>query len=142
MAFKCSLVPYPAFLSQAYFLNFFDNFVINLSLATFAIIDAAEISGASKSRQFFSITLPLLKPTLLFVLVINTIKSFQVFIEVYVMTKGGPMGATTTLVYLVFENAFSHTDMLGYASAIAYVLFGILIVLSLIQMKLIKPEEA
>lgn len=106
------------------------------------LYDAAEISGASKSRQFFSITLPLLKPTLLFVLVINTIKSFQVFIEVYVMTKGGPMGSTTTLVYLVFENAFSHTDMLGYASAIAYVLFGILIVLSLIQMKLIKPEEA
>lgn len=106
------------------------------------LYDAAELSGASKSRQFFSITLPLLKPTLLFVIVINTIKSFQVFIEIYVMTKGGPMGSTTTLVYLVFENAFSKGDMMGYASAIAYILFIILIVFSLVQKKLLNTEES
>jgi multiple sugar transport system permease protein len=105
------------------------------------LYDAADLAGASKWTQFFRITLPMLKPTLLFVLVINTIKSFQVFIEVYVMTKGGPMGSTTTLVYLVFENAFKHTDMMGYASAIAYILFIILIALSLFQMKVLKTDE-
>lgn len=104
------------------------------------LYDAADLAGASKTQQFFRITLPLLKPTLLFVIIINTIKSFQVFIEIYVMTKGGPMGSTTTLVYLVFENAFNRTDMLGYASAIAYILFIILIVFSFVQKKLLKAD--
>lgn len=104
------------------------------------LYDAADLAGASKTQQFFRITLPLLKPTLLFVIIINTIKSFQVFIEIYVMTKGGPMGSTTTLVYLVFENAFNRTDMLGYASAIAYILFIILIVISFVQKKLLKAD--
>lgn len=104
------------------------------------LYEYAEISGAKKSYQFFRITLPMLKPTLLFVLIINTIKSFQVFIEVYVMTKGGPLDSTTTLVYLVFENAFQRADMMGYASAIAFVLFAILIALSILQMKLLSEK--
>lgn len=63
------------------------------------LYDSAKLNGASPVQQFFYITLPLIKPTLLFVLVINTIKSFQVFIEIFVMTKGGPLDSTTTLVY-------------------------------------------
>lgn len=104
------------------------------------LYDAAELAGANAYQRFWRITLPLLKPTLLFVIVINTIKSFQVFIEVYIMTKGGPLGATTTLVYMVYDNAFGKIDSMGYASAVAYVLFIILILFSFAQMKLLKVK--
>ncbi|MBE2190405.1 MAG: sugar ABC transporter permease [Desulfobulbaceae bacterium] len=105
------------------------------------LYDSAKLNGASPVQQFFYITLPLIKPTLLFVLVINTIKSFQVFIEIFVMTKGGPLDSTTTLVYLVFVNAFEKTDMMGYASAIAFVLFFILLVFSYLQIKYLKVRD-
>lgn len=104
------------------------------------LYESAALAGASKWQQFWKITLPLLRPTLTFVVVINSIKSFQIFIEVYVMTKGGPLGATTTLVYLVYHNAFEQTDMMGYASALAYVIFAILLGLSFIQMMLLKAR--
>ena len=84
--------------------------------------------------------MPLLRPTLLFVVVINSIKSFQIFVEIYVMTKGGPLGATTTLVYDVYHNAFEQSNMMGYASALAYVIFVILIGMSLIQMRLLRAR--
>lgn len=102
------------------------------------LYDSAKLSGATEFQQFFHITLPLIRPTLLFVLVINTIKSFQIFIEIFVMTKGGPLDSTTTLVYLVFINAFEKTDMMGYASAIAFILFFILLAFSFLQIKLLK----
>lgn len=102
------------------------------------LYENADLSGASGKQKFLMITLPMLKPTLLFVLVINTIKSFQVFIEIFVMTKGGPINSTTTLVYLVFENAFQRPDAMGYAAAMAYILFGILILLSLAQMRILR----
>ncbi len=101
----------------------------------------AKTAGANAWQEFWMITIPLIKPTMLFVLVMNVIKSFQVFIEIYVMTKGGPLNSTTTLVYEVFVNAFEKGDMMGYASAIAVVLFIILIIISLIQMKLLKTEN-
>ncbi len=104
------------------------------------IYDAAKLAGASAWQTFWKITLPMLRSTLLFVLVINTIKSFQVFIEIFVMTKGGPLNSTTTMVYLVFTNAFDKTDMMGYASAIAFMLFIVLMILSLIQFKLLKVK--
>ena len=105
------------------------------------LYEAADLSGASAWQKFWRITFPLLKPTMLFVLVINTIKSFQVFIEIYVMTKGGPMGSTLTMVYMVFDNAFDKMNMMGYAAALAFIIFVILLVLSIIQMTLIKRED-
>ncbi|MEI6088812.1 MAG: sugar ABC transporter permease [bacterium] len=105
------------------------------------LYEAADLSGASAWQKFWRITFPLLKPTLLFVLVINTIKSFQVFIEIYVMTKGGPMGSTLTMVYMVFDNAFDKMNMMGYAAALAFIIFGILLVLSIIQMTFIKRQD-
>jgi multiple sugar transport system permease protein len=102
------------------------------------LYDSAKLNGASEWQQFIHITLPLIRPTLLFVLVINTIKSFQIFIEIFVMTKGGPLDSTTTLVYLVFINAFEKTDMMGYASAIAFILFFLLLIFSFLQIKLLK----
>lgn len=105
------------------------------------LYESAKLSGANIRQMFFRITLPLLKPTLLFILVINTIKSFQIFIEIFVMTKGGPLNATTTLVYMIFVNAFEKSDQMGYASALAYILFFILIIFSLVQMRLLREKN-
>jgi multiple sugar transport system permease protein len=99
------------------------------------LYEASELDGASNWEQFKSVTLPGLRPMLLFVIVINTIRSFQVFTEVYVMTKGGPLHSTTTLVYEVFEYAFERSDMMGYASAIAYVTFLLILGVSLVQFR-------
>ncbi len=105
------------------------------------LYEAAELTGASAWQQFRRITLPMLRPTLLFVIVINTIKSFQVFVEIYVMTRGGPLSSTTTLTYLVYTNAFEKSDMMGYASALAYVVFLIILVFSIVQMKLLRIDK-
>lgn len=101
------------------------------------LYEAAEIDGASRRQQFFRVTLPGLRPMLLFVIVLNTIRSFQVFTEIYVMTKGGPLNATTTLVYEVYRNAFDRSNLMGYASAIAYVTFILILAVSLVQMRLL-----
>lgn len=105
------------------------------------LYESARLNGANAMQIFLRITLPLLKPTLMFILVINTIKSFQIFIEIFVMTKGGPLNATTTLVYMVFVNAFEKSDKMGYASALAFILFFILIIFSIVQMKLLREKE-
>jgi multiple sugar transport system permease protein len=102
--------------------------------------EVAELEGTSKWKQFYRITLPVIKPTLLFALVLNTIKSFQVFTEIYVMTRGGPLGRTTTLVYQVYSKAFESADTMGYACAIAYVMFFAIAIFSLIENKLISEK--
>jgi multiple sugar transport system permease protein len=103
--------------------------------------EVAELEGTSKWEQFFRVTLPVIRPTLLFALVLNTIKSFQVFTEIYVMTRGGPLGRTTTLVYQIYGNAFESADTMGYACAIAYVLFFIIAAFSLFENRLVKSGE-
>ncbi len=105
------------------------------------LYEAADIDGASGWQQFRQITLPGIRPMLLFVIVINTIRSFQVFTEVYVMTRGGPLNATTTLVYQIYEKAFVQSDMMGYASAIAYVTFVLILGVSLVQFKLLGNRD-
>ncbi|MBU0982854.1 MAG: sugar ABC transporter permease [candidate division Zixibacteria bacterium] len=102
------------------------------------LYEAAEISGASPTRQFFSITLPLLRPVALFILVINSIKSFQVFIEIFVMTKG--KFETSTAVYFVYEKGLTTAFQIGYACAAAYVLFVIVAVFSLLQFFLMRQR--
>lgn len=92
------------------------------------LYEAAEIDGASPVRRFFTITLPLLQPTTMFVLITSVIGSFQVFGTIYVMTQGGPGNATNAVVYEIYQEAFQFFHM-GYASALAVILFlGILIV--------------
>lgn len=103
------------------------------------LYEAASISGAGRFRQFWHITLPMLRPTMIFILVINSIKSFQVFLEIFVMTKGGPMNATFTGVYFVYETGLRRFDF-GYASAAAYVIFAIIAIVSLVQFRLLKTE--
>jgi multiple sugar transport system permease protein len=94
--------------------------------------EAARIDGASRWKEFLNITLPMLSPTTFFVLVISVISSFQVFDQTWVLTKGGPQEATITLVYYVYQTGFQQLRM-GYASAIAYVLFFMTLIVVMIQ---------
>ncbi len=91
--------------------------------------EAASIDGASRPQGLFHITIPLLAPTLIFCLSISLIGAFQVFDQVYVMTEGGPAGATMVLVERVVANAFSYSRM-GYASAMSWVLFLLIFVVT------------
>ncbi len=93
--------------------------------------EAARIDGASSRIVFFRITLPLLTPTIFFNFIINMIGSFQVFNTNYVLTQGGPNNASTTLVLFLYTKAFAQFHF-GYASAIAWVLFAIILVFTLI----------
>jgi multiple sugar transport system permease protein/sn-glycerol 3-phosphate transport system permease protein len=94
--------------------------------------EAASLDGASRVRQFFAITLPLLSPTMFFVLVTSVIGSAQVFDTVYMMTKGGPANATSVLNFNIFRQAFEFFHA-GYASALSMVLFVILLIITLLQ---------
>jgi multiple sugar transport system permease protein len=99
--------------------------------------EAAVVDGAGWWSRFWHVTVPMLRPVLLFVLVINTIKSLQVFIEIFVMTQGGPLNSTLTAVYYIYDQAFHRLDM-GYASAVAYLLFASILLVTLLQMKRLK----
>lgn len=94
--------------------------------------EAAEIDGANWWAKFRHITIPGLSPTTFFVMVITVISSFQMFDLVFVMTGGGPARATSVLVHYLYQNAFQYFSM-GYASAIAYVLFFLVLIITFIQ---------
>ncbi len=98
------------------------------------LYEASRIDGASRIRQFFSITIPMLAPTTFFLVVMTTIFSFQVFDQVYVMTSGGPMNSTTTIVHQIYKNAFEGYKM-GYASSMSVVLLIMIIIITLINFK-------
>ncbi|HEV2126087.1 MAG TPA: sugar ABC transporter permease [Chloroflexota bacterium] len=98
------------------------------------LYDAAAVDGATAWQRFWHITLPLLSPTTFFVTVISVIGSFQVFQQVYVMTSGGPAKATSTIVFYLYEQAFLEFKM-GYASALAWLLFAVIFIFTLIQFR-------
>ncbi len=101
--------------------------------------EASEIDGAGPGRTFLAVTLPLIRPTLLYLLIILTIGSFQVFSAVYVMTEGGPNYATFTAVYMVYEEAFRYFDF-GRASALSVILMAALALLALAQFRWLSSE--
>jgi multiple sugar transport system permease protein len=104
------------------------------------INDAARVDGANDWQRFWRITLPLLRRPLMLVTILTLISSFQVFGQIDVMTKGGPGGQTRSIVYYIFERSFTQYQ-LGYGSAIAFILFAVLFVLSLTQLRLFAREE-
>lgn len=101
--------------------------------------EAADVDGANSWQRFLFITIPLLMPATLFVMVISIINSFQVFTPIYLLTRGGPHGATRVLPMLIYENAFIFLKM-GYASAMAMVLFAVLMVLTLVQLRVFRTD--
>lgn len=101
------------------------------------LYEAAKIDGANPVQTFFNITIPMLSPTIFFVVIITAISSFQVFDLIYLMTQGGPLDSTNVLVYSIYKNAFEYFNV-GKASAMAYVLFVIILVLTLVQWNLRK----
>jgi multiple sugar transport system permease protein len=97
--------------------------------------EAAHIDGANAWQNFRHITIPLISPVTFFVITLSLISSFQVFEQAYVMTQGGPVNATKTIVYYLYQNGFMNFHM-GYASALAYILFVIIVALTLFQFSL------
>ena len=99
-----------------------------------ALEEAAEIDGANGLKRFFHITLPMLSPTMFMVTILSLISSFQVFDLISIMTEGGPGRATNVLVYRIYQEGFKYLNF-GYASAMAYFLFLIILIITLIQFR-------
>jgi multiple sugar transport system permease protein len=112
-------------------------FLAGLQAIPETLYEAAMIDGAGPARRFTAVTLPMLSPTTFFVFVITLIGSFQIFEQTYTMTQGGPASSTLTLSYFIFQNAFQYFRM-GYATAMAYILFGLTLVVTIAQFRLQK----
>ena len=112
-------------------------FLSSMCAISNSMYEAAKIDGANAYQTFMNVTMPLLSPTIFFVIIITAISSFQVFDLIYLMTEGGPFDSTNVLVYDIYKNAFEYFNV-GKASAIAYILFLIILVLTLVQWNLRK----
>lgn len=130
----------PAIILMAVWKNFGYNmiiFIAGLQNIPAQLYEAARIDGAGNLQQFLRVTLPMLAPTFLFVAIITMIGYFQLFAEPYVMTQGGPSNATLSIVLLMYEEGFRWWNM-GYASALAFVLFMIILTATLLQLSFRK----
>jgi multiple sugar transport system permease protein len=105
------------------------------------LYEAAKVDGAGAWSRFRHITLPQLAPTTLFLLVISIIYSLQVFTQIFVMTSGGPVDRTTTMVYYIYLSAFKFFEM-GYATALAFFLFAMVLVFTVAQLRLYRRYGA
>jgi multiple sugar transport system permease protein len=112
-------------------------FLASLQSLPSDLYESAAIDGASKTRQFFRITIPLISPVILFNSIIGIISSFQIFTQAYVITKGGPDWNSYFYVYFLFDTAFSQYRM-GYAAAQAWILFVIVFALTLLSLMVAK----
>jgi len=101
--------------------------------------DAAQIDGASRWHEFWQVTLPLLRPTLLLVCTLTMISSFQVFVIFYVMTGGGPQHQTRSLTMDIYENAFRYQSM-GWAAAMSLILFAMVLIVTLVQFRVLRTD--
>jgi multiple sugar transport system permease protein len=133
----------PAIILMAVWKNFGYNmiiFIAGLQSIPGELYEAARVDGAGRLAQFWHVTLPLLAPTFLFVGVLTMVGYFQLFAEPYVMTQGGPLGATRSVVLLMYEQGFRWWNM-GYASAVAFALFAVILAATLVQLRLQRGER-
>ncbi|MGD9765518.1 MAG: carbohydrate ABC transporter permease [Candidatus Binatia bacterium] len=134
----------PAIILLAVWKSFGFNMVVfmaGLQSIPTQLYEAASVDGAGKLAQFWRVTLPMLKPTFAFVIVISLIANFQLFAEPYVMTRGGPSNHTLSVVLYMYEQGFRWWS-LGYAAAIAFVLFGVIVAVSLLTRCLARGRGA
>ena len=103
------------------------------------LYEAALIDGANKIQSFFRITVPLMKPVILFTLVLSTIGTFRMFTEVFILTGGGPANSTLTPILHLYNTGFNWFKF-GYASSITYLIIFITLILSFIQMKVLQEK--
>jgi multiple sugar transport system permease protein len=101
--------------------------------------DSAKVDGANAWQRLVNITIPLLRPTTFFLFITSVIGTFQIFTEIYIMTGGGPLGRTTTIGYYLYTNAFRQFEM-GYATAMAFVLFAMIFTFTMIQWKYTRRD--
>ena len=128
----------PAIVIFAVWKNFGYNMIIllaGLQAIPDELYEAARIDGAGPAAQFRHVTMPALAPVMLVVSILTMAAYFQLFAEPYVMTQGGPVQSTTSILYLMFTQGFEFWN-LGYATAVAFVLFAILFALTLVQLRL------
>lgn len=112
-------------------------FIAAIQQVSRSLYEAAELDGAGKTKTFFNVTLPMITPTVFLTVVMTVIGSLKVFGQIYVMTQGGLSNSTKVLVYYIWEKAFKLFQM-GYASALAFVLFFVVLILTLLQWQLRK----
>jgi sn-glycerol 3-phosphate transport system permease protein len=101
------------------------------------IYEAARLDGARGARLFFGVTVPMVSPSLFFLLVVDTIAVLQAFTQIHVMTRGGPVDATRVLVYSIYLDAFQNFQF-GFASAQAVILFVLVLLLTVVQFTLVE----
>jgi ABC-type sugar transport system permease subunit len=116
-------------------------FIAGMQAIPAVLYEAASIDGAGRWQSFRYVTLPMLRPAILFMLVITTIGYLQLFEEPFVMTDGGPLDATLSVTMYMYQQGFEFFDQ-GYASAIAYVLFVIVAVVAFLQFRFLRTDDA
>lgn len=134
----------PAIVIMSVWKNFGYNmiiFIAGLQNIPQDLYESAEIEGANQWQKFKSITIPMLAPTTIFVSLITMIGFFQIFAEPYIMTQGGPLNSTLSIVQYMYQEGFRWWNM-GYSAALAFVLFVIIFIGTLIQLKLKKSTDS
>jgi multiple sugar transport system permease protein len=134
----------PAIILMAVWKNFGYNMVIfiaGLQNIPAELYEAASIDGAGRLQQLRTITVPLLAPTTVYISILTMIGYFQLFSEPYVMTQGGPLNSTLSIVLLMYQQGFRWWNM-GYSAALAFVLFAFILIGSVIQSRVQKRWEA
>lgn len=114
-------------------------FLAGLNNIPDSLYEAAQVDGAGPFQRFFTITLPLLKRTLAFVVIITTMDALKIFVPIYITTSGGPAGSTSTVVHYIYLIAFKQLNM-GLATAAAFMFFAVVLLISILQLRIFKSD--
>ncbi|RED65024.1 carbohydrate ABC transporter permease [Cohnella lupini] len=114
-------------------------FLAGLNNIPESLYEAAHVDGANPLQRFYLITIPLLKRTMAFVVIITTMDALKIFIPIYITTSGGPAGSTSTVVHFIYETAFKQMNM-GYAAAAAFLFFFLVLAISVVQLRIFRTD--